>query len=91
MGYLWIAPIALLSIFAKLYEKVLHQRLYDFLDKNKLLIEEQFGFRKNHSTCLGALHLTDYITKQIDKGNFCIGVFMDLSKAFDTIDHHYDA
>ena len=36
-------PIALLPIFAKLYEKILHQRLYDFLDKNKLLIEEQFG------------------------------------------------
>ena len=80
-------PVALLPIFAKLLEKILHQRIYTFFDKNKLLIDEQFGFRKNYSTSSGVLHLTEYISKQIDGGNFCVGVFMDLSKAFDTIDH----
>ena len=81
-------PIALLPIFSKLFEKILHQRIYDFFVTKKLLIDEQFGFRKNYSTCLGALNLTDYVIKNIDKGNYCLGVFMDLSKAFDTIDHH---
>ena len=66
----------------------MHQRKFEFLNKNKILIDEQFGFRKNYSTCLGALHLTEHVIRNIDKGNYCIGVFMDLSKAFDTIDHH---
>ena len=52
------------------------------------MINEQFGFRKNHSTAHGVLNLSNYVINELDKGNFCIGLFMDLSKAFDTIDHH---
>ena len=81
-------PVALLSIFAKLLERLMYNRLYDFLTKQNILIHEQFGFRKNYSTSLSVICFTDYILQEIDKGNFCCGVFMDLSKAFDTIDHH---
>ena len=56
--------------------------------KYEILINEQFGFRKNHSTTHGVLNLSDYIIRELDNGNFCLELFMDLSKAFDTIDHH---
>ena len=81
-------PIALLPIFSKLLERLMYDRLYDFLTKNHILIPEQFGFRKNHSTSLSVINFTDNILQNMDKGNVCCGVFMDLSKAFDTIDHH---
>ena len=81
-------PVALLSIFAKLLERLMYNRLYEFLTKNNILIIEQFGVRKNYSTSLSIMCFSDYILQEIDKGNFCCGVFMDLSKAFDTIDHH---
>ena len=47
----------------------------------------QFGFRKNYSTFLALMDLVDNISKNIDEGNYSIGIFLDLSKAFDTIDH----
>ena len=81
-------PIALLSTFSKLLEKIMFKRLYTFLLKNNSLASEQFGFRKNHSTSLSILNITNYIASAFDEGKFCCGVFMDLSKAFDTIDHH---
>ena len=55
--------------------------------KYDILINEQFGFRKSHSTSHGVLNLTNYVTNELDNGNFCLGILMDLSKAFDTIDH----
>ena len=81
-------PVAILSVFSKLLEKVMYSRLFSFFEKYEILINEQFGFRKNHSTAHGVLNLTNYVTNELDKGNFCLGLFMDLSKAFDTIDHH---
>ena len=81
-------PVALISIFAKLLEKLMHNRLYDFLTIHNILIPVQFGFRKKYSTSLSVINFSDYILQELDKGNFCCGVFMDLSKAFDTIDHH---
>ena len=81
-------PVALISIFAKLLEKLMYNRLYDFLTIQNILIPVQFGFRKNHSTSLSVINFSDYILQELDKGKFCCGVFMDLSKAFDTIDHH---
>ena len=81
-------PVAILPIFSKLLEKVMHNRLHSFLMKYEILINEQFGFRKNHSTTHGVLNVSDYIIRELDNGNFCRGLFMDLSKAFDTIDHH---
>ena len=47
----------------------------------------QYGFRKNHSTYLASIHLCDKITSAIDRKEFTIGIFLDLSKAFDTVNH----
>jgi len=80
-------PISLLSIFNKLLEKVVYSRLFNFLNKNHALYKFQFGFRKHHSTSLSLLDVMDMCYKNIDKNNKAIGIFLDLQKAFDTVDH----
>ena len=81
-------PIAVLPIFSKILEKIIYSRLYDFLQRNNILIDEQFGFRKQYSTSLAIFNLSHCVQQEIAKGNYSLGLFMDLSKAFDTIDHH---
>ena len=56
---------------------------------NNLFAIEQYGFRSGHSTELAALHLIDYLTKQMDVGEIPINIYIDLSKAFDTLDHKW--
>ena len=58
-----------------------------FIEKNKLLSTNQYGFRKGRSTEHAIIELVDKITKAIDQGKYTIGIFLDLSKAFDTINH----
>ena len=74
--------------FSKILEKIIYHRLYDILQNKNILTDDQFGFRKKYSTSLAIFNLTESVLKEMEKGNFCIGLFMDLSKAFDTIDHH---
>ena len=80
-------PISLLSIFNKLLEKLMYVRLYSFLTKFDILFKHQFGFRGNHSTILAIIEITDNIRHELDKGNSVIGTYLDLSKAFDTVNH----
>jgi len=80
-------PISLLSIFNKLLEKLMHKRLYSFLTKYELLNKFQFGFRKNHSTTLALIEIVDKIRKELDDGNSVIGIYLDLTKAFDLVNH----
>ena len=80
-------PVSLLCSLSKVFEKVMCNRLVAFLDDFKILYEFQFGFRKNHSTYLAIMSLLDRITKYLENGDFVIGVFLDFSKAFDTVDH----
>ena len=80
-------PISLLSIFDKIMEKLLHKRLYDFLEKNNILFKNQFGFRKNNSSIFALLQITEKIRESIDKGKYGCGIFIDLRKAFDTVNH----
>ena len=80
-------PISLLSCFSKIFERVVYNQLYNHLQLNKLLYESQYGFRKSHSTELAALELIDSIYRNLDQGKTPIAIFLDLSKAFDTIDH----
>ena len=80
-------PISLLSVFSKIMEKVMYDRLYDYLTTLKILYEYQFGFQKNKSTYMALISLTDKITKAMENGEFCIGIFIDFRKAFDTVDH----
>ena len=80
-------PISVLTTFSKIFEKVMHARVIAFLDKHNILYNYQYGFRKNHSTAAALLTLTDYISSALDEGDYILGVFMDLTKAFDTVNH----
>ena len=80
-------PISLLSVFSKIFEKIMHKRLYSFLEVNGILHPLQFGFRTKHSTQHTLISMTENIKKTIDNGNFGCGIFIDLKKAFDTVNH----
>ena len=80
-------PISLLSIFNKLLEKLMCNRLVDFLEKKKVFFNNQFGFRAQHSTTHAVLNIIDKIQRAIDQKEFSCGIFLDFSKAFDTINH----
>ena len=81
-------PISLLSIFNKILEKLMYTRLIKFLEKNNVLSEKQFGFRSGHSTQQAILSIIDRIQRAIDHRNYSCGIFLDFSKAFDTINHN---
>ena len=80
-------PVSVLPVLSKILEKAVHRQFIDFLDSNNLLSESQFGFRKRRSTKLAATLLCDDIRSEMNKGNFVGVVYLDLSKAFDTIGH----
>lgn len=80
-------PISILSSISKLIEKLFLTRLHKYLAKYNLLNPFQFGFRPGSSTSLALIALTDFIRSSIDKGKFIGSVFLDFTKAFDTINH----
>ena len=80
-------PISLLSIFDKIIEKLMHKRLYEFFENNNILFKNQFGFRKQNSTVHALVQITEQIKESIEKGKFGCGIFIDLRKAFDTVNH----
>ncbi|XP_065645746.1 uncharacterized protein LOC136076200 [Hydra vulgaris] len=80
-------PISLLSNISKILEKLMYSRTYHFLDNSKCLYGRQFGFRLKHSTSHALISITEMIREAIDSGSFSCGVFIDLQKAFDTVDH----
>ena len=80
-------PISLLSNIDKIIEKIMYNRIYRFLDKNNFIYSLQFGFRQHYSTSYALLNLTEAIMKALDDGNFACAIFVDLQKAFDTVDH----
>ena len=81
-------PISLLPAFSKIFEKVIYIQLYDYVKLHKLLYRSQYGFRSEHSTELAALELVDRLIQDMDDGKVPFSVFIDLSKAFDTLDHY---
>ena len=80
-------PVSILSVFSKIFEKIVYQRLLDFLNKHGVLYAFQFGFRQHHSTYMALLTLVDRISTALDEGKIVVGIFWDFSKAFDTVDH----
>ena len=80
-------PISLLSIFSKVIETLMHRRLYNFLDLCNILYPNQFGFREKHSTNHALISMTETIKSTIDNGRYGCGVFIDLQKAFDIVNH----
>ena len=80
-------PISLLSQFSKILEKLFVTRLDSFFDKHQLLSNNQYGFRSGRSTSMAVMEVVEAISKGIENKEFAVGVFIDLKKAFDTIDH----
>ena len=80
-------PISLLSVFSKITEKVMYKRLHDFLGKHSILYSFQFGFRESHSINHALVSMTETIKNSLDNRKFGCGIFLDLQKAFDTVNH----
>jgi len=80
-------PISLLTVFSKVLEKVMYRRLNRHLTTNNVLTTEQFGFRKGISTENATFSLTDKILKAFNKKMHVGGIFCDLAKAFDCVNH----
>ena len=80
-------PISVLSFFSKVFERIVYDYLFDFICTNNILYDYQFGFRPGHSTQQAIITLIDKITKSLDNGDIVISLFIDLKKAFDTVDH----
>ena len=80
-------PISLLPSISKIFEKIILKQMVNFFNKHNLLFKSQYGFRSEHSTEMASLELVDRIVQEMDKNNIPITVFLDLSKAFDTLNH----
>ena len=81
-------PISILPIFSKIIEKVVHHQLYGFLQRNRILSPNQYGFRKKLSTSDAITDMLQYLYDNLDKGHTVISIFLDFSKAFDTVNHN---
>ena len=81
-------PISLLPSISKLFEKIVFIQLTEYLKQNKLLFEGQYGLRENHSTELATIEVMDRVISALDEKKLPLTIYMDLSKAFDTLDHN---
>ena len=80
-------PISLLTSFSKVFEKIIYDRLYTHLERNNILVQEQFGFRRHHSTEQAAFSLINSILTAMNNKLVVGGIFCDLHKAFDCVQH----
>ena len=76
-----------MNVFSKILERAVHSQLGEYLEKRCILFENQSGFRGGFSTDSCLLGLTDYVKREVAKGNLTGMVLIDLQKAFDTVDH----
>ena len=80
-------PISLVNTLSKILEKIVAIKLTNHLQINDLLYKHQYGFQKGKSTEHNLIQVVNFIANALNNGNFCIGVFLDLKKAFDVCDH----
>ena len=80
-------PVSTLPIFGKIFEKLIYSRLYRFLDSRGIISDTQFGFRKGHSTAHAIQYSANIVNNSMKNKKHVLGIFIDLSKAFDTLDH----
>lgn len=80
-------PVSVLPVLSQIFEKILKARLVEFLDKQETIIPGQYGFRTGHSTDMAILDMVEKVRTAWAEKNVALGVFIDLKKAFDTVDH----
>ena len=80
-------PVSVLPVLSQIFERVLRARLEGFLDRERVLAPGQYGFRAGHSTAMAVLDMVERVRAAWAGGNVAAGVFVDLKKAFDTVDH----
>ena len=80
-------PISLLSTFSKILEKAMHKKLSSFLSINNIIVPSQYGFRENHSTIDAISELVGNVLRGFDGNAMTLTVMLDISKAFDTLNH----
>ena len=80
-------PVSVLPSLSKIIENIVYYRLIDYINKFDILNSNQYGFRQLYSTSMAKLHFVEKIHTVVDKGEYSIGVFLDLAKAFDTVNH----
>ncbi len=82
-----IPTLLVYSTINKLMEKMMYKRLISFLNKYHILYDCQFGFRQNHSTSMALIEAIDNIYNDLKRGKYVAGIYLDLSKAFDSVDY----
>ena len=80
-------PVSVLPVFSKIYEKVVYKRLYDYIVLHNILYDNRFGVREKYSSYMALITLIDHLSEALERGEAVIGLFLDFSKAFDTVDH----
>jgi hypothetical protein len=80
-------PISVLPVLSQAFERILQARLLDFLDQQGLITPGQYGFRSGHSTAMAVLDMVERVRRAWSSGNVALGVFVNLKKAVDTVDH----
>ena len=80
-------PISVISVVAKVFERITYDQVYAYLSEHNIISKGQYGFPSIHSTVAALLEVTDSWAFDIDRGNVNAVVFLDLKKAFDTVDH----
>ena len=81
-------PISLLDCFGKILEKLMYKQMISFIKKHAILFIYQYGFREGYSTTLALIDIMDTIKSRLDNNEFGIGIFIDIKKAFDTVNHN---
>ena len=80
-------PVSVLPVLSQIFEKVIKSRLVEFLEKFQVICPGQYGFRAGHSTAMAVTDMVERVRLAWSRGNSALGVFLDLKKAFDTVDH----